>query len=162
MTFLKNKHTIVAVLVAPVLAVLAWYAADLLVGEKPHAAKAGQNYELVEKPGCRWASGECELKNGDFELALTPEWVESDRLRLKLESVFPLEGVKLAMAGSELENVRPRDMRPLSDDGRTWTIELASPDPEVDRLRLVAAAGQSLYYGDAALKFVQSSEETGR
>jgi len=159
LTFLKNKHTIVAVLVAPVLAILAWYAADVLVGEKPQAAKAGQSYELVEKPGCRWASGSCELKNGDFELALTPEWVGSDRLRLNLESVFPLEGVKLATARNQLEHTRPRDMRLVGNDGRAWTIELASPDPEEDRLRLVAAAGQSLYYGDAALKFAAPAEE---
>jgi hypothetical protein len=50
-------------------------------------------------------------------------------------------------------------MRPVGDDGRAWTIELASPDTEVDRMRLVAAAGQSLYYGDAALKFALPAEE---
>lgn len=158
----KNKHTVIAVLVAPVLTIMAWFAADQLVGEKPHAAKAGQSYELVEKPGCRWASGGCELQNGDFELTLTPEWVGIDRLRLNLESVFPLEGVKLAMASGEMEHAPPRDMQPIGTDGRAWFIELASPDPEADRLRLVAAASQSLYYGDAALKFALRAEESDR
>jgi hypothetical protein len=158
----KNKHTIIAVLVAPVLAILAWFAADVLVGEKPHRAEAGKSYELVEKPSCRWASGSCELQNGDFELALTPEWFGRSSLRLILESAFPLEGVKLALATGESDYAEPRNMEPTAADGRSWSIELDSPDPETHRLRLVAAASQSLYYGDVALTFALPPEESGR
>jgi hypothetical protein len=156
---LKNKHTLVAVLIAPVLTLIAWYSVDLLVGEKPKPAVAGQSYELVEKPGCRWASGGCELQNGDFELEITPEWSDGGRLALNLESVFPLDGVKLAQVKSETEEGPMMEMDPASEDGRSWTVELTAVDPRYDRLRLVAAANQVLYYGDVALKFAQSQQQ---
>ena len=49
----KNKHVLIATLMAPVLALIAYFGVNALVGEKPHAAEAGQSYVLVEKPNCR-------------------------------------------------------------------------------------------------------------
>jgi len=62
MSVLKNKHLVIAMLVAPVLAVLSYFALDVLVGERPKPAEEGQSYPLVEKPDCRYASGHCGLK----------------------------------------------------------------------------------------------------
>jgi len=149
----KNKHVLTASLIAPVLAVLAYFAVNALVGETPHAAEEGQSYQLVEKPNCRYNSGNCGLKNGDFELVLSTEKLSDDRLRLLLESVVPLEGVKVALIEKDADEKQPVDMRPAGNDGLVWSIDLARPDPERHRLLLVASANRSLYYGDAAMKF---------
>jgi hypothetical protein len=44
-------------------------------------------------------------------------------------------------------------MQPRSGDGKAWSLDIARPDPERHRLRLVASAQGSLYYGDVATKF---------
>jgi len=67
-----NKHVIIAMLVAPVLAIMAWFAVDYFIGERPHAAKEGAAYTLIAKSNCRYDSGQCDLENSDFKLNLRP------------------------------------------------------------------------------------------
>jgi hypothetical protein len=153
LSFWKNKHLLLATLMAPILGLLTYFAVDHFVGEKPHAAEAGQSYLLVEKPSCRHGSGFCGLKNADFELTLTYERPKPDRLLLKLGSEHPLEGVMIAVGTSETEQNQPVPMQRMSNDNLTWSLEIANPDPENHRLYLVASAGQSFYYGDVATKF---------
>ncbi len=153
MNFLKNRHLMIATLVAPVLAVLAYFAIGAMVGEKPHVAEEGQSYQLVEKPNCRYSSGNCGLKNNDFELTLNVEWLDDRRVHLMLKSVFPLDGVKVALVENEADEKPPVDMRPLSNDGLSWSLDMALPDPEQSRLRLVASSNRSFYFGDVATKF---------
>ncbi len=159
MSFFKNKHVLTASLVAPLLAVMAYYAIDFFVGEKPHAAEDGQSYQLIEKPNCRYESGACGLKNGDFELLLVPEWIGEGQLQLTLNSEFPLDGVVIAVDQKETNRPLPTDMLAASEDGLVWATVLSSSDPAQDRLRLVASASQSLWYGDVALKFAMASTE---
>lgn len=143
----------IAMLIAPVLAVISYFAVNAMVGESPHAAEAGQSYQLVEKPNCRHSGGICGLKNGDFELTLRFEWLANGRMLLALESVHSLDGVLLALVEAEASENPPVDMRPVGDDGLTWSLDIEHPDPERHRLRLVASADQALYFGDVALKF---------
>jgi hypothetical protein len=159
MTFFKNKHVLTATLVAPLLALMSYFAIDFFVGEPPHAAEEGQSYQLVEKPNCRYDSGHCGLKNGDFELGLSPEWTGDGRLALTLQSEFPLDGVVIALAQIEADDKPPVDMTRSSDDGRVWTVTFGRANPEHDRLRLVASSNQSLWFGDVALKFAISETE---
>ncbi len=58
----RNKHLILAFLIAPVLAIIAWFSVDYFVAEKPHSAKPGASYELIAKPNCRRFSRRCDLK----------------------------------------------------------------------------------------------------
>ena len=161
MAILKNKHFMTASIVAPVLALIAYFSIDAILSEKPQAAEEGQSYQLVEKPNCRYDSGRCGLKNGDFELNLSTERLDDDRMRLILNSAFPLKGVKAALIEDEADQKQPVDMQPVSDDGLVWALEMARPDPERNRLRLVASANRSLYFGDVAMKFTLS-EPTGK
>jgi len=149
----KNKHVVVAMLVAPVLAILAWFALDVLVGEKPQPALEGHGYPLAEKPNCRYGSGACSLKNADFELELTTVALGEQRVALTLTSVFPLDGVMVALVENDQDDAPPVSMQPRSRDGTAWSLDIARPDPERHRLRLVASAQGSLYYGDVATKF---------
>jgi hypothetical protein len=150
---MQNKHLVTAAVVAPVLALIGYFGINALVGESPQAAEEGQSYQLVEMPSCRYSSGHCGLKNGDFELDLTTESLDDNRLLLLLKSEFPLEGVKVALIEDKSDEEQPVDMQPMGEDGLAWSLEMARPDPERNRLHLVASANQSLYFGDAAMKF---------
>ena len=149
----KNKHVLIATMMAPVLALIAYFGVNALVGEKPHVAEAGQSYVLVEKPNCRHSGGICGLKNGDFELTLSFEWLDNGRMLLELESAHALDGVLVALVESEASEDPPVDMRPVGNDGLTWSLDIAHPDPDSHRLRLVASANNVLYFGDIAMKF---------
>jgi hypothetical protein len=153
MNILKNKHVLAAALVAPLLALMSYFAIDFFVGEAPHAAEEGQSYQLAEKSNCRYNSGKCDLQNGDFKLSLTPEWRGDGQLLLTLQSEFPLDGIVISLVAGEVEDNPPVNMRSVSDDGLAWSINLDNPDPGTGRVRLVASSNRSLWYGDAALKF---------
>lgn len=161
MSFWKNKHVVVATLAAPVLAIVSYFGVGAIFGEKPIPAEAGQTYQLVEKPNCRYSSGLCGLKNVDFELTISFEPLGNDRLLLNLKSENPLDGVKLALARNNSDETAPRDMRPIGQDGLNWSLEIPVPDPERDRLHLVASSMQILYFGDVATKFTASKTDNG-
>jgi hypothetical protein len=151
---LKNKHVVIAMIVAPILGVISWLVTSDMIGEKPHVAEEGQSYQLVEMPNCRYDSGICGLKNGDFELKLNTAQLDDGRVLLTIVSIFPLDGVRVALAENGTDEKRPVEMQAMGDEGLEWSLEMSSPDPEVDRLHLVASSNLSLYYGDAALKFM--------
>jgi len=157
MSVLKNKHVLVAALVAPLLALIAYFASDYFFGEAPQVAVEGQSYPLVEKPSCRWESGYCGLKNNEFELDLLVREVDGETLLL-LESVFALEGVMLSVGREEAEGAQPVPMRAVDEEGRRWSLPLFVPAPGQDRIRLVAAADGSLYYGDVSTAFMLSGD----
>lgn len=148
-----------ASLAAPVLGLVSYFGIGAIIGEKPKPAEAGESYRLVEKPNCRYSSGQCGLKNVDFELTLSFEHIGSDFLLLKLESENPLDGVKLALAENASAESEPRDMRPAGNDGLNWSLEIPLPDPERDRLHMVASSMQTLYFGDVATKFTASKTD---
>ena len=159
MSIFKNRHMVVAALVAPVLALMAYFGADYVVGERPEAAVAGQDYPLVEQPGCRYAGGDCGLKNADFELRIGIEPGAAGGALLRVESVFPLDGVVAARVSADGSESEPQGMRRSEPGGRAWTVELPAPRAEGDRLRLVALAAGAKYYGEVGTAFVQTPSE---
>ena len=70
----------IATLMAPILALVGYFGINAILSEKPQAAEAGHSYQLVEKPNCRRSGGRCGLKNADFELNLTAEWLTEGQL----------------------------------------------------------------------------------
>jgi hypothetical protein len=70
-----------------------------------------------------------------------------------LNAAFPLDGVMVALVEGPGSPEQPEPMRPLGSDGTDWSLDIARPDPERDRLQLVAAANRVLYFGDVATKF---------
>ncbi len=160
MSIFKNRHMVVAALVAPVLALMAYFGADYVVGERPEAAVAGQDYPLVEQPGCRYAGGDCGLKNADFELRIT---IEPGAAVLRIESAFPLDGVVAALVPAQGEEGEPAGMRRSEPGGRVWTVDLpAAPAAGEDRLRIVALAAGARYYGEVGTFFLQPKATSGR
>jgi hypothetical protein len=154
MKALKNTHLMLAALIAPILALIAYFAVDYVIGEKPRPAEAGNSYPLVEKPDCRYSSGHCGLKNGDFELTVTFSEQDAGRVRFRLESVHELDGVLLAVIPRGEQAPPPVAMRADGDSGRQWLLEADVPYPGEDRLRVAASARQSVYFGEASTAFM--------
>lgn len=148
-----NKHITAAMLVAPILAVLAYFGAGHLFGEKPQPAVEGQTYRLAEKPNCRWDSGRCGLRNADFELEFSITGREPGRLALQLQSVFPLDGALLAVIAGDGSEEGPQPMRAEGTDGLIWSTEIRMPQPDQDRLRLAASVAGVSYYGEVSTEF---------
>lgn len=149
----KNKHVVIAMIVAPILSILAWYAVGQFTGEQPQLAQAGHSYPLVEKSNCRYDSGACDLENGDFKIRLTlhdgvagPEFL--------LTSTHTLEGVVLAVGATDLE-LKPAAMRASDGQGLEWRIVVDTIPSPAERIRIVARAAGSSYFADAATIFLQ-------
>ena len=158
-----NKHILVAMIIAPILAVLSYFAAGHLFGEKPQTAVEGGTYRLAEKPNCRWDSGRCGLRNADFELEMSILQRGPESLTVALESVHALDGVMLALVAGEDGDDTPLPMTPTGADGRGWSIEIPLPRPGLDRIRLGTMAGGASYYGEVSTEFtrLQESSESG-
>lgn len=150
----KNKHFIVALLVAPILAIIAYFGVDIAVSEKPHAAKKGQSYKLVSKSNCRYTSGLCDMENGEFKIQFRSENLNTQSLDLSLKSAFPLAGVKLSLVQSQDQQGNPTDMIASDSTSQNWRISLPAPTSDEDWLRVVIQADETLYYGDTQTRFV--------
>ena len=150
-----NMHVDIALIVTPVLAVLAWFATGKLAGERPHKAVPGTSYPLVEKSNCRYPSGACDLQNEQFRLRLAP--LGEGSRELVLIASHALDGVVMGV-GLPDEETQPVAMRAVDGQGLEWRLVLGSqPRPE-QRIRLVAMAGGSSYFADAATAFLQAED----
>lgn len=146
---LKNKHFIIALLVTPVLALLAYFGVDALVKEQPHKAKEGGSYELVAKPNCRYASGKCLLKNGNFELMLRVE-----NGQLYVNPSFELTGVRVGLLapGKDQEQRHTLSFNPQTQE---WLAPIDHPVDVNTQLRVVANAGGASYFVETIMAFVE-------
>ena len=155
-----NKHVIAALLITPVLAILAYFAVDAMVSESPHLAIVGESYPLVAKPNCRYSSGRCSLKNGDFEVHLTLE--EKETLVLTLESDFPLQGGRASLIQAELDNTEPLELLPV-DSGKTrWQASYDIPYTGAEKLRVVVNHNGTYYFGETVAAFAHYEPGFGK
>ncbi|MFH0269781.1 hypothetical protein [Vibrio jasicida] len=151
----KNKHFIIALLIAPILSLIAYFGTDMALSEKPHAAKEGESYKLASKSNCRYTSGLCDMENGDFKVKFRSEKLTPDSLELSLHAAYPLEGVKLSVVDSQEQNAQPIDMKPADQAGQNWTITLPKPASAESWLRVAIQSEGTLYYGETQTAFVK-------
>lgn len=149
----KNKHVLAALIITPILSILGYFAVDALVSETPHKAIAGESYELVARSSCRYASGRCVMANGDFKLDIGAEYQPDGSLKLSLLSVFPLEGGKIAIVDHADNPGEPADLSRQDTTGQHWSITVPAPGSDASLMRLVVAAKDSVYYGEAPIIF---------
>lgn len=151
----KNKHVVVALIVAPILAVLAWFAVGALVGEKAQVAEPGAAYPLVARSNCRWASGECELVNNDLEMTVLPLELGAQYTKLSLDSEFALEQATFALLvdGNEVVASARHDTAPDAPAQMTVSIP-AFADPEA-MLRVAVTVNGSLYFAEVPVVFMR-------
>ncbi len=141
MSFFTNKHVVVALLVAPILAIGAWYAVGLIGAETPKKAVPGQSYPLVAKSNCRYASGQCSLENGDIEFELIPA-TSDGALSLKITSNQRAGRVMLGLG--EDDNPPKPEEAPYDPSSQTWMYTVNTHHAE--KLFFVAEISGSRYF----------------
>jgi hypothetical protein len=152
----KDKHVVIAMLVAPVLAVIAWYGVDQMVAEDPHPAQAGAAYSLVAKSNCRYASGRCDLENGDFTISLIAGVVQSASVTVELVAGLELQGVTLGFSTPDIGRP-PVSMLRADEGAAVWVADLQLPATDAD-LRVVAQANDAIWYAEVPTVFLQRAD----
>lgn len=154
-----NKHVVVAMLVAPVLAIMAWFAIDYFIGERPHAAQEGAAYTLIAKSNCRYDSGQCDLENSDFKLSIRPTSVSPGSVQLEMTSAFPLQSATLGLVDDGTPAL-PSPMTATNADALHWTTRMDSPSGENSAIRVAVTAEGATWYAEVPTVFLDSGERT--
>ena len=150
-----NKHVVVAMLVAPILAIMAWFAVDHFIGERPHAAMEGTAYTLVAKSSCRYASGQCELENAEFRLSIRPQARNATSISLVMSASHALDSALMGMSGDE----SPQQMTSIGDDtGTEWLAILPLPRDADETLRIAVTARGATWFAEVPTIFLEGAE----
>ena len=150
----KNKHVVVALIVAPILSILAWFAVGQLVGEKPHAALEGETYTLVARSNCRYASGACDLVNSDFKLTLTPEMLAASSVALTMTSSHALDSAALGLVEGA-SAAAPAPMTQTDDDGREWQGLIPRPGSHESSIRVAVSAQGATWFAEIPVVWIE-------
>ena len=149
----KNKHVIIALLVAPMLAIMAWFAVDYFVAERPQAASAGESYPLVAKPNCRRLSDGCELTNADLSLTLVVTEADPMGASVELTSVFPLEQAAVGLANDDVDEGPPTVLESADAEGLSWNGYVAGRIEADTSMRVLVRANEATFYGEVPVTF---------
>lgn len=150
----KNKHITAALLVAPVLALISYFAVDYMVKEKPHAAVEGDAYALVAKSNCRYDSGECTLHNGEFEVTLQL----NDRNQLEAAISVPINGALLEDQRAGAVSNGPVNMEQVADDAQSWAVPLVVFESNEGYLRMAFNRNGTVFFAEVPVVFLQQQE----
>jgi len=153
MNILKNKHMVLAMFVAPVLALIAYFATDYVVSEKPHVAEQGGSYKLAAKPNCRYQSGQCTLYNGDVEVIVRAERITGALIELSLHANMPLQNVLVSSVVAN-EETDPVVMQRAVSEENTWRAKFDIVDVEKSALRFVVELSGLLFYAETPAVFI--------
>lgn len=161
MNILKNKHLVLAMFVAPILAIIAYFATDHAVSEKPHQAQQGNSYRLAAKSNCRYQSGQCTLENGDIEVVINIERLKETMIELTLHTNMPADKVLASFAGDS-ETGQPVAMQNTPAQNKVWNAKFNVKDPAQSQLRLVIELAGSLFYAETPAIFMDYSTTYSR
>jgi len=153
MNILKNKHVVLAMFVAPVLAIIAYFATDHIVSEKPQLVQQGISYKLAAKSNCRYQSGQCTLHNGDVQVNVRVERVTPSAIKLILQSNIPVKNALASFVDGDTETL-PTTLYPAAAEEDTWNAEFKLADVEKTTLRLVLEISGSIFYAETPAVFI--------
>ena len=149
----KNKHTVIALLVAPMLAIIAWFAVDYFVAERPQAASPGEFYPLVAKPNCRRRSDGCDLSNADLTLTLVVTEATVTGASVELTSVFPLEEAMAGLANGGEDEGSPTALASVDAEGLSWTGSVSGRIDADTGMRVLVRANEATFYAEVPVTF---------
>lgn len=153
MNILKNKHMILAMFVAPVLAIIAYFSVDTMVSEKPQAALQGSSYKLAAKSNCRYQSGNCTLKNGDIEVQIRARRIGEKKVELNMFSELPVQNAIISYVVDSITS-SPEQMNASTSEMKDWFVTLYLDHPEKSTLRLALNISGSMYYAETTAVFI--------
>ena len=151
----KNKHVVIAMLVAPLLAIIAWYGVDSIVSERAESAKPGEHYPLVARSNCRYESGQCDLVNNDFKLVIRVVEVRPGETTLALESEFSIANARLSISSGDYEVLATVARASPSELPVQWIVTIASSPVPPAILRVAVTVQQSIYFAEVPVIFLQ-------
>jgi len=151
--FLKNKHLLVAMFVAPVLAIIAYFAVDHVVSEKPQVAAQGKSYKLAARPNCRYQSGGCTLVNSDVEINVRVQRSTDALIELTVESNLPAQRILASFTGDS-ETDEPVALQSYDPNKTIWSATFATVDPQNSHLRLALQLGGAAFYAETPAVFI--------
>ena len=161
-----DRHVITALLVAPVLAILAWFAVGSLGGEKARPARTGAAYPLLEKSNCRYASGVCDLENTDFKVRLSftdnlsgelsGDWSGAAGGRLDVYVSHAVDSALVSLTPAP-GDAAPGAMRRADTEGRRWRFALGRRPDREQRLRLVLSRRGVAYFAEFSTAFLHGA-----
>ena len=142
----KDKHVVIALIVAPILAIIAWFGVDYIVAEKAQPAEPGSMYPLVARSNCRYDSGSCDLVNNDFKVRIRPVDLKDDRTILAVESEFVLQQASLALVVGGEETAGKGAPTKTPEGETVWIVNIpVRAEPEAI-LRVAVTAQDSVYF----------------
>ncbi len=162
-SILTNKHFLIAMLVAPILAVITWFAVGKVAGPTPIVAEDGQSYPLIAKPNCRYESGQCTLINNEFRIDIRPftgstanadntESIET-AIWLGIESKFPIDGATFSLLDEKGETFMTAEASEF-DEGGTRGILLPPTSQNIETMRVALSSDNVIYYAETQTKFL--------
>lgn len=155
-----NKHVIVALLVAPVLAVMAWFGVDAIVAERAEPAQPGKMYPLIAKPSCRRPGGNCELTNNEFELTIRVTHRPADKTALVFESNYTLSGVVVSLHRENTEIFGIETNHDLDTETTQRVLTIPSVAHPSATLRIAVHVEQSIYFAELPAVFLREDSTT--
>lgn len=156
--FFKNKHVITSMIVAPILAIISYFAVDYYVAEVPHKAKDGQLYKMLAKPNCRWESGSCNLINGDLELKITSNTQTYGENQISVVSSVGLESIKYAIASHKNQHSNPKSMTSSNAENTSWYSTRINV-VHSDYFQFVINADNSVFYVEVPATFIYKDND---
>jgi len=139
--------------VAPVLALIAYFATDYVVSEQPHAARQGNSYILAAKSNCRYQSGQCTLQNGEVEVKVRVERITGSLIELILHANMPLQNALASFVVGD-DETEPAVMQPAVSEENTWRARFKLVEPENSSLRLVLELSDSFFFAETPAVFI--------
>ncbi len=106
-------------IVAPILAIMSYFATDYIVSEKPHIAKDGKIYKMRVNSNCRWESGKCTIDNEDVEIDIIGART-NNLLALDVSPNVLVNSIKVAFDGKNT----PKDMEVNKNNSLKWGVSL--------------------------------------
>lgn len=153
MNELTKRDLKASMVVAPLLAVLGYVAADRAVAEVPHAADRGRSYRLAAMSNCRYQSGGCTLRNGEVELKLESRRTAKGVVELLLSSPLPIQNALLAYSGGGGYS-EPLRMKAEYDGSERLAAQMILRETQDSRLRLAVTINGSNFYVETTAIFV--------
>jgi hypothetical protein len=151
----KNKHMTTAMVVAPLLAIVSYFATDYIVSDIPETAAQGESYAMVARSNCRYQSGQCTFRNGDLEVKFQLVQTDGSQPVLKARSNHPLQGAQIALVGEQNKDAQPLMLEKSDDAGEQWAISLQGPIDDKNELRVAMLANSTTFYGSTETTFFQ-------
>lgn len=143
--FRLSRHTKLALIMAPILLVGGYIAADYYESRQD---ADDQVYQMEKKSVCNLRGAGCEFTILEFEVALSAKPTESGGSLFVLKTSEAVQAVNLeVLHGGESD--RPRSMLADSNDVNKWVLDSPVPFGSVSEFHLVISTGKAFLFAEA-------------